>query len=368
MTVSLLLGLLACSDNFKDEGDNVDPGPDTLDVDDDGDGYTDNDGDCDDTDAAVNPDAAEVAYNGADDDCDAETPDNDGDGDGVAVTEDCDDGNANVSPEADEVPYNGIDDDCNARTSDNDADGDGFERNTDCDDANPEANPEGEEVDWNNVDEDCDGYDVNLQACVTRGVTAAMRAADGAYSVDDYSDDYSLFGYGIQRSVVDQMANLATGTPRVNPGSGATTFALDLGATLALNDETMPFTMTLEYDVLVDSGFFQCTGWTSPVATDFEGNVVVRVSGTRVTATTSVTADRTPFTQDVLTLEPYPGSPACSLDLIDTGLGYAEDYFGISLPRSLSVFDASAAAAVTVITSDLEEAVDAQVASACSKP
>ena len=36
----------------------------------DGDGYTDNDGDCDDTDAAISPDATEDLTNGVDDDCD----------------------------------------------------------------------------------------------------------------------------------------------------------------------------------------------------------------------------------------------------------------------------------------------------------
>jgi len=169
--------------------------------------------------------------------------------------------------------------------------------------------------------------------------------------------------------VVGQEANLATSAPRVSAGATETSFGRDLGATLSLNSSASPFTMTVEYEIpFVDPGFFECTGWTSPVATDFEGNVTVRVSGQRVTATTSVTADRTPFSQDVLSLEPYPGSAACSLDLIDTAIGYAEDYFGASLPRSLSVFDASAASAVEVITGDVESLVDSNVASACSKP
>jgi len=368
MVISLLLGLLACSDSFKDDADTNEPALDPNDVDDDGDGYTENDGDCDDADDAVSPDGQEVAYNGKDDDCSAESPDDDGDGDGVAVTEDCDDGNAAVSPEADEVPYNGIDDDCNARTSDNDADGDGFERDTDCDDRNANANPNGEEVAWNGTDENCDGYDVDLQACVTAGVQAAMREVSGDYPVEDFSDEYTLFGYGIWRSVVNQVATLTAGTPRVGEGSTATTFALDLGATMSLNTADNPFTLTLEYDVALDEGFFECTGYTSPMATDFEGNVGLRVSGERVVATTSVTADRAPFSRDVLTLEPYPGSPTCSLDLIDTGIGYAERYFGISLPRSLSVFDSSAGQAVAVMTEEVEAAVDRNVAAACSKP
>ena len=41
----------------------------TLDFDDDGDGYTENEGDCDDTDSNVYPGASEVLRNGLDDDC-----------------------------------------------------------------------------------------------------------------------------------------------------------------------------------------------------------------------------------------------------------------------------------------------------------
>ncbi len=46
-----------------------------LDIDDDGDTYTENQGDCDDTDPLVNPGAGEVPLNNKDDDCDPATPD-----------------------------------------------------------------------------------------------------------------------------------------------------------------------------------------------------------------------------------------------------------------------------------------------------
>ena len=42
----------------------------TLCYDDDGDGYTEDEGDCNDGDDAVNPGATEVDENGVDDDCD----------------------------------------------------------------------------------------------------------------------------------------------------------------------------------------------------------------------------------------------------------------------------------------------------------
>jgi len=68
-------------------------------------------GDCDDSDAGVNPGATEVSYNGKDDDCNPATPDDDLDQDGYPIASDCDDDNAAVHPGASEV-CNGIDDDC----------------------------------------------------------------------------------------------------------------------------------------------------------------------------------------------------------------------------------------------------------------
>lgn len=60
--------------------------------------FADNDGDgvrarkdCDDSDPAVYPGAAEIRNDGKDNDCNALTPDADADGDGVATADDCDD-------------------------------------------------------------------------------------------------------------------------------------------------------------------------------------------------------------------------------------------------------------------------------------
>ena len=81
----------------------------------DGDGYDVSDGDCDDADAAINPGASEIAYDGVDQDCDgADLTDVDGDGfdSDVVGGGDCDDADATVFPGAPETPGDGIDSNC----------------------------------------------------------------------------------------------------------------------------------------------------------------------------------------------------------------------------------------------------------------
>jgi len=129
-----------------------------LDVDMDQDGYLE-DEDCDDTNAAIHPDALEIPYNGWDDDCNELTLDDDLDGDGFLLAEDCDDTNAAIHPDAIEIPYNAIDDDCNELTLDDDLDGDGFLLADDCDDTNANINPDMEDIPNNGIDENCDGFD-----------------------------------------------------------------------------------------------------------------------------------------------------------------------------------------------------------------
>ncbi|MCP4805982.1 MAG: hypothetical protein GY913_34660 [Proteobacteria bacterium] len=169
-------------------------------------GYVENSDDCDDADAAVNPDGTEVC-NGVDDDCDggvdldagdAATWYADADADGFgdsAVTEvgceassgfveddtDCDDTDGDTFPGADEY-CDGHDDDCDGEVDEDDAvdattwyadaDTDGYGDtavsvvqcdepsghvvdDTDCDDTDADVNPAAVEI-CNGVDDDCD--------------------------------------------------------------------------------------------------------------------------------------------------------------------------------------------------------------------
>lgn len=104
-------------DRLEDLGDWFTLGPD---LDRDQDGWTPNEGDCSDTDADIHPGMSELD-NGLDDDCDglvdegfdSVDPDaQDADGDGWTVGDgDCDDLQGGVNPDAYEIP-DGIDNDC----------------------------------------------------------------------------------------------------------------------------------------------------------------------------------------------------------------------------------------------------------------
>ena len=114
--------------------------------------------DCDDTDSAVFPGAAEVLCDAVDNDCDPVTEDDpDADGDAFGVCTDCDDADTAVHPNAGETHCDGLDNDCDPATEDEpDEDADGHTVCTDCDDADPAVHPGATEVECDGLDNDCD--------------------------------------------------------------------------------------------------------------------------------------------------------------------------------------------------------------------
>jgi hypothetical protein len=130
----------------------------------DGDGYTILQGDCDDFDAAINPGAKEIPYNGFDDDCNKLTKEDDLDGDGFIKAIDCNDKNIKIFPGANEIAYDGIDQNCDGSDL-TDVDMDGYDAKSvggkDCDDKNPFINPGGVDVCGDTLDQDCSGSDLS---------------------------------------------------------------------------------------------------------------------------------------------------------------------------------------------------------------
>jgi hypothetical protein len=117
------------------------------------------DGDCDDTDAAFHPGAADTWYDGIDNDC-AGNDDYDQDRDGHQSDDyggdDCNDAVASTYPGAADAWYDGVDSDC-AGNDDYDQDGDGVDYPTDCNDTDATVTgPVAETL--NGIDDDCDGY------------------------------------------------------------------------------------------------------------------------------------------------------------------------------------------------------------------
>ena len=152
----------------------ADPTP----VDVDGDGFTVDEGDCNDSNPDINPDATDIPNNGIDENCDGadsiDTSILDSDNDGFTPAEgDCNDTNAAINPGAVENCNDQIDNNCNGLVDDADPaavgcvidpnlidfDNDGFTPNEgDCNDADDTVFPGAVENCTDGIDNNCNGY------------------------------------------------------------------------------------------------------------------------------------------------------------------------------------------------------------------
>ncbi len=202
----LVLCLAVVAIGCTDEGDDDAVDDDAVDDDEavgdlDGDGWTIEDGDCDDEDPQSYPGAMEDC-DGIDNDCDGALGawEVDDDGDGLSECDgDCNDEHDGIHPGAEEV-CDGLDSDCDGVLPDDekDLDGDHYLPCTgDCDDHDAAVSPGAYELCANGTDDNCDG----------------VTDEDGCQTCDGWAEEW----YPAVQAAIDAAADGATVC--VEPGS-----------------------------------------------------------------------------------------------------------------------------------------------------
>ena len=196
-------------------------------VDDDGDGFSEAEGDCNDRDFTIHPDAREVV-DGVDNNCDG-LVDDDLDNDGWGVVDgDCDDDDATIHPMAPEHCTDGVDNNCNGFIDDDepDQDGDGFGPCAgDCNDNNIYISPGNVEDLTDGVDNDCNGViDETVAGCdcgadepgepLTRKMARALGLCN-QHALVDLSVNGNPMAYGVFEdwgAILPRVSKDASGT------------------------------------------------------------------------------------------------------------------------------------------------------------
>ena len=383
--VSLLL-LTACSNKFdgSDDGPNAagngngngngnDTDTDTDDsldsayTDDDGDGYTEDEGDCNDADPDVAPNQAEEC-NGVDDDCDGEIDesggstlfyaDADGDtyGDPGAVTEACDQPAGYVT------------------------------NDEDCDDEHDTAYPGGTEISWNGIDEDCDGLDYTIDGCVEDAVNLTSEEMTASYwAIDEYEGTYyetiTGFGLPVANWIIDNQYLYLTEVATSLEASDDGNYAVDFEVQVGMNDSAStgksftadgdtfyegPFWIDLQMDSIysylgLDYATY-CNAWVDPVDQGFSGSlsVTVDLDEQSVAGDAQLSATLTPLTASDVNTISVSGEAACQItyiDLVIDQLGYGD---------TLGILDDTFETTLTSLVATYEDVLESNIAESCS--
>ncbi|RME25175.1 MAG: hypothetical protein D6798_09540 [Deltaproteobacteria bacterium] len=272
--------------------------------DNDQDGFTPEEGDCNDRDPNIAPGLDEVC-DGKDNDCNGSIDDDpaeptwypDGDSDGYGADHptltacsppegyvdrggDCDDGDATIHPDAVEA-CNAIDDDCDGQTDEEptadpltwyfDADGDGWgddsrtikqcqppegytDRGGDCEDLDDAVNPDADEVCGNGLDDDCDD---DPDDCRLQGELSVDDAAAVIYG-ETPGDE---LGVAVAWLSIDE-----PGTAAVIGAYGANPVSVDEGVAMVVDAATGTRCTA------AGSAEYASLGWSIATGGDFSGD------------------------------------------------------------------------------------------------